>query len=202
MSDPSGWDVAHHWMKRLDELITNKSPVAMKVMSLEVDSPSCFACEKVARHKHKGTPKKVWDSSTLERAHVIARSTGGAMSADNLVMLCRDCHDEAPMTNDASVMLRWIAAREDHMAKQWRELRAACVAMEPSFLSMVDGVDVSKVSALLPQVLDEMSAGFHFGKGLTVGTKAAAAIEVVRRLTRAPSVGLRKGTAADGPLFG
>ena len=203
MSDPTGWDVAHRWMGRLDELITAQSPIATKIMSLELDSPSCFACEKVARHKHRGTPKKVWDSAALERAHVIARSTGGAMSVDNLVMLCRDCHDEAPMTNDASVMLRWIAVREDHAAKQWRELRAACIALEPSFLCMVEEIDVSKVTALLPQVLDEMSAGFHFGKGLTTGTRAAAALEVIRRL-RVPAavVAMRPGTAADGPLFG
>jgi hypothetical protein len=74
--------------------------------------------------------------------------------------------------------------------------------MNPSFLSMVENIDLSKVSALLPQVLDEMSAGFHFGKGLTIGTKAAAALEVIRRLTPPAAVSVRLGTAADGPLFG
>jgi len=184
MSDPTGWDVARHWMSRLDELLISMAPIALKILSLDTDVPSCFACAKAARHKHKGTPKKVWDSAALEQAHVIARSTGGAMVVDNLVMLCRDCHDEAPMTNNASVMLRWIAMREDHVVREMREVRAACIAMEPEFLSMVEGVDASKIATLLPQVLDEMSAGFHFGKGLTTGTKAAAAIEIVRRLTR------------------
>ena len=46
----------------------------------------------------------------LQRCHIIPRALGGSDSADNLILLCRNCHREAPDVNDSAFMLRWLEA--------------------------------------------------------------------------------------------
>ena len=44
----------------------------------------------------------------LERCHIIPRSLNGADTPDNLVLLCNECHQEAPNVNDKDYMMKWI----------------------------------------------------------------------------------------------
>jgi hypothetical protein len=46
----------------------------------------------------------------LQRCHIIPKALGGSDSADNLILLCRNCHREAPDVNDSAFMLRWLEA--------------------------------------------------------------------------------------------
>jgi len=78
-------------------------------------TPQCFAC------KYWGDPKdpetddleQLWNSSRLERAHIIADSLGGrADQAKNFLLLCRRCHRDAPMTNRRNAMLEWVRHRQ------------------------------------------------------------------------------------------
>ena len=44
----------------------------------------------------------------LERCHIIPRSLNGTDTPDNFVLLCNECHQEAPNVNDKDYMMQWI----------------------------------------------------------------------------------------------
>jgi hypothetical protein len=46
----------------------------------------------------------------LQRCHIIPRSLGGSEDASNLVLLCSQCHAEAPNVADAEFMWIWLRA--------------------------------------------------------------------------------------------
>lgn len=61
---------------------------------LELDYPTCFVC---------GTEKR------LERCHLIPKSLGGSDNVDNLVLLCKEHHAQAPnISLSKDIMLKWI----------------------------------------------------------------------------------------------
>ena len=46
----------------------------------------------------------------LQRCHIIPRGLGGTEEPSNLVLLCAQCHAEAPNVADASFMWTWLRA--------------------------------------------------------------------------------------------
>jgi hypothetical protein len=46
----------------------------------------------------------------LQRCHIVPRALGGSEDASNLVLLCKQCHAEAPNVADASFMWTWLRA--------------------------------------------------------------------------------------------
>jgi hypothetical protein len=46
----------------------------------------------------------------LERCHIVPRALGGSEHPSNLVLLCAQCHGEAPNVADASFMWVWLRA--------------------------------------------------------------------------------------------
>ena len=57
--------------------------------------------------------KRCWRcayKSKLERCHIVPKSRGGADSVENLVLLCRRCHREAPNVRDKRFMWIWLRA--------------------------------------------------------------------------------------------
>ena len=46
----------------------------------------------------------------LQRCHIVPRSLGGSEDASNLVLLCKQCHAEAPNVEDPSFMWDWLRA--------------------------------------------------------------------------------------------
>ncbi|MEP0859694.1 HNH endonuclease [Trichocoleus sp. DQ-U1] len=48
--------------------------------------------------------------SRLQKCHIIPKSRRGSLSVDNLVLLCRRCHREAPNSTDPRFMWIWLRA--------------------------------------------------------------------------------------------
>ena len=48
------------------------------------------------------------DDAFPHRAHIVPRSLGGSDTADNLIILCRRCHLQAPDVADKDFMWEWI----------------------------------------------------------------------------------------------
>lgn len=48
------------------------------------------------------------ETSRIERCHIIPKMLGGEDIPSNLVLLCNDCHLEAPDINDKDSMWNWI----------------------------------------------------------------------------------------------
>lgn len=81
---------------------------------------------------------KAWGGEGLDRCHLIPRAKGGPDTPDNLVLLCSECHKEAPDCLDPNIMLRWIARRESY----WMVLsRKLTVAAETAGLELEEIVD-------------------------------------------------------------
>jgi len=76
-------------------------------------------------------------TKSLQRCHVVAKQFGGKLVPENVVLLCRDCHDEAPDVTDASEVWRWI--------KETRPSYYGTLNAERAFAIVASrGVDVSK----------------------------------------------------------
>lgn len=57
--------------------------------------------------------KRCWRCSEkrkLQRCHIIPRTLGGGESPSNLILLCGQCHSEAPNVNDSEFMWTWLRA--------------------------------------------------------------------------------------------
>jgi len=46
----------------------------------------------------------------LQRCHIVPRALGGTEDPCNLVLLCAQCHSEAPNVNDAEFIWEWLRA--------------------------------------------------------------------------------------------
>jgi hypothetical protein len=46
----------------------------------------------------------------LQRCHIVPKSLGGPDAPENLVLLCRQCHAEAPNVADSEFMWTWLKA--------------------------------------------------------------------------------------------
>ncbi len=47
---------------------------------------------------------------SLQRCHIVPRSLGGSEAPSNLVLLCAQCHAEAPNVEDSDFMWVWLRA--------------------------------------------------------------------------------------------
>lgn len=61
----------------------------------------CWNC---GDDKYSKSTKRVY----LERCHIIARALGGLDTAGNYVLMCKECHTQAPNTSNPNDMWDWI----------------------------------------------------------------------------------------------
>lgn len=80
-------DIVDYWARR-------QSECGLSVDWAEADK-SCWRCA----HKR-----------ILQRCHIIARALGGDEGQGNLVLLCAQCHAEAPNVADPEFMWVWLRA--------------------------------------------------------------------------------------------
>src|ERR1700722_20080456 len=113
-SRPSRFAIACYWAQHERRFVC------------DLNEPECFAWGYWnERWDDKKSPSERWDRSRLERAHIIADSIGGSCEVQNFLLLCRQCHREAPMKNSRELMLAWARNREAHISKIFREFKFA-----------------------------------------------------------------------------
>lgn len=92
---------------------------------MDIGEPSCFACGwydpgwiTYSSKPGPGLSRNlffIWDGTTgLEKAHLVPHSLGGKAEPANLVLLCHDCHVEAPDFIRPQYMLAWMRSRSSH----------------------------------------------------------------------------------------
>lgn len=92
--------------------------------------PRCFACDKFApfakcldeeTQSHDFDFKKLWNQSAVrhsfEKAHILPKALGGKVRADNMFILCRDCHKESPDTIYKEEFFRWVYRKRHEGSK-------------------------------------------------------------------------------------
>ena len=163
---PQRYEIALHWTR-----LGANSPVRV----VDLGEPSCFACGFYnSRWDDNDRVERRWNDSNLERAHVIAASQGGSCSADNFVLLCANCHANAPMTLSALVMFAWIRSRECFRAalvdRATKELENACRAFDLSVDKVVFWGEQRGIERCASEAV--ASSGRHFGCGASVSSIA------------------------------
>jgi 5-methylcytosine-specific restriction endonuclease McrA len=106
---PGRGEIFLHWKDRLGEL------------GLFVDwgEPSCWACgfhydDKYDVPSPQVTLERIvqcWERIPLQKCHIVPKSLGGADTADNLFLMCRECHDRAPNTPFPEIFFEWARAQ-------------------------------------------------------------------------------------------
>jgi len=110
MNMPSRFSIATYWAKREPKFV------------IDLGEPSCFACHYFQEHwDEPNTMQERWNKARLERAHIVADSIGGSVDVENFVLLDRQCHREAPMTNSRELFLQWVHNRESWLSRCFRD---------------------------------------------------------------------------------
>tara|TARA_R110000782_G_C14523538_1_gene381391 strand:+ start:42 stop:524 length:483 start_codon:yes stop_codon:yes gene_type:complete len=95
----------------------------------------------------------------LERCHIIPKSLGGKNTPDNYVLLCNDCHQEAPNVKDETFMFEWI--------------ENTCISTYNTFWDLRN---------IFQETLKECSTHFGHGNKLNKSSKEWAYNEFIKKL--------------------
>ena len=143
---PSVVKIIKYWM---DNNIFEDEPSSWFNPAIDVGEPSCFGCGLWTDNwdiKHKdnrrNTWQKCWKGATeglgLERAHVIPYSLGGSDEPSNFVMLCAECHADAPNVNNREYFLRWVLRRPNTICDIIKENIKLCLQQFPDVKRELD----------------------------------------------------------------
>lgn len=103
-------DIINYWSESED--YANGDEVGMAIDHLDIgkDGGRCWRC---ATTKH------------IQQCHIVGKSQGGSDEPSNLVLLCKDCHDDAPMTKNATAesIFNWIKRSRELIIKPFSESR-------------------------------------------------------------------------------
>ena len=127
MSVPSCYHIFRHWQ---DKRITAKGEIVEAPCCSEsrrvIDNeflPSCWACgmpvnpkDCLSWDKYDLSVDEIWKSSRinarLQRCHIVAKQFGGSDEPSNLFLMCPNCHEESPDTQNTAAFFRWIYRRK------------------------------------------------------------------------------------------
>lgn len=104
----------------------------------------------------------------LQRCHIVPRALGGSEAPSNLVLLCAQCHAEAPNVLDPDFMWTWLRRHAvPHYGTYWyhRGLREyEFIYQRKPFASIQDE---SKMWPLVDSVLTQLfpKTNLHWGQG-------------------------------------
>ena len=89
--------------------------LALRIEHLDYDYPQCWGCMR---------ERSSW--SSLERCHIIPKSSNGPDNAANLILMCRRCHVDSPTINDPNALWLWLDDRQHYRAEfvKWIKERA------------------------------------------------------------------------------
>lgn len=102
--------------------VLDDSNIGSRQVIPNVYLPSCFACgypvsprNIISWDKYDMPVEDIWKdkkiNSVLQRCHIVAKQFGGPDTADNLFLLCSDCHRESPDTKNRAAFFRWVYRR-------------------------------------------------------------------------------------------
>lgn len=118
---PAKSEIFDHWKGRLPEL----------GFLIDWGEPGCWACsfhyngKYDIRRPNAGSDAilRCWDRIPLQRCHIVPRSLGGSNTADNLFLMCRECHDQAPNTPFPEIFFEW-ARSQSHFNRESAKILA------------------------------------------------------------------------------
>ena len=119
---------------------------------------------------------------TLERCHIVPESLGGSEDASNLILLCKECHQESPDVTESKFIWDWIKNTKSEFYDMW-DTQKAFVEYKKVYNEEVNkslwmaipekyrigNIPVSLFYTALSPAF--RLASTHFGVGYSVGTR-------------------------------
>lgn len=123
------YDIFDHWKDKVilkNGKISDLSDTEGEEVVKDWGEPMCWACGKpvVGDYEKSCEGERdlvlLWNDkkvvSKLNRCHIIPKALGGENTADNLFLLCEDCHWSSPDTINPSSFFRWVyTKRQDSL---------------------------------------------------------------------------------------
>ena len=127
---PTKSKIAKYWLyqrvkhRSYDDL----SNFEKKIVAQDIGEPSCWACgyHENGKYDFQALPNedpkkalsrafKTWNNASfLQRCHIVPKSKGGTDNSDNLLLLCKSCHQESPDVTNPTFMKRWVIKKKSH----------------------------------------------------------------------------------------
>lgn len=161
----------------------------------DLENPNCFACGSMpsavfeyidhATVFGQGAPQVLeWSERTrLQRAHIVAKSLGGADVENNILMLCDLCHKESPDINDRELVLRWVRNRPSHIVRMSRDLDDAFFQFGyPNWREISYFNDVASFSAALKVGAATTTEWITHGSKLSIATAVGLVVKKYEEL--------------------
>ena len=113
-------DIIEYWMDSPNYANGDEVGMAIDQADLDEDGGRCWRC---------GTTKNV------QRCHIIPHSQGGGDEPSNLLLLCRDCHNDAPNVSNATAedFFNWMKNSRHSLSKYLNENNAGYWGMLSSY---------------------------------------------------------------------
>ena len=199
---PSKYQIASYWASKEGYA---RWPSNRCVM--DVGEPACMACGYYRESWDNGKVAARWERAHLQKAHIVARSAGGADSPENFVLLCDRCHAAAPMTVVDRDMIAWCDRRQSRFDQEAAALKQELPVHElsPADIERLADLSYDDHASLLDRAVKSIGAGTH-GSAMTPSTRAAVVAEMARIAARgcaepdallAGVAARRKGAAKD-----
>lgn len=104
-------DILDFWK---DKAITSKGEICLEKEAdylstipaiIDWGEARCFACGRDSMAEFS-QDKEI--AKCLQKCHIIPKTLGGSYEPDNIVLLCKHCHEESPDVADSTILMKWI----------------------------------------------------------------------------------------------
>lgn len=117
-----------------------------------------------------------WKTNHLQRCHIVPHMLGGEDTPSNYVLLCNQCHNEAPDVKNPSYMWQWIVSNNHIPKEHYNMYRAA------NQLEITEGITLEEIHnsfGSLEEFKNELFELIGFQQGrITVSTYYFALLEL------------------------
>ena len=103
-------DIINYWAESEDYANGDDSGMGIDHSDIGENGGRCWRCA---------------TTKNIQRCHIVGKSQGGSDEPSNLILLCKDCHDDAPMTKNATAesFFNWIKKSRELIIKPFSESR-------------------------------------------------------------------------------
>lgn len=150
------------------------------------DSICCWACDYpsfILDEDFNGDLKKEWNyDKMLQKSHIIAKSLVGNNSAENMFLLCPDCHAKSPDTSNRDNFFAWVYYKRKHenfVNVFSKELELACKMKKIDInivLESLSKYDLEKILEIRKKIIKNCTV---HGSFMSMSTKMMGLIDEV-----------------------
>lgn len=129
--------------------------------SVQLSQVECWCCgRKFGKAKKNGELANWTGTTSVEVCHIVPRQFGGKDTAENVVLMCRPCHDKAPDTTNKEFFLDWL--REQTPWEYVWLSEAMRLIDDAQFVASENTIELSESGKLFDAIKHQI--GLHAGR--------------------------------------